>query len=189
LALLAVLAVLLYPAAITRRQSLPLPLVLPGAVFVLALLLSTTFSANPRLSIWGSYARQQGLITLVAYVALAATVATAARAWPQARRLLLVLVWASAPVVVYGLLQALHLDPVAWQSDGASPVLSTVGRSNFLGSYLVLVVPLTLVVTRLARRWLLYIPLVLAQLTVLGLTRARGAWLGLGVGLVAGGLA
>jgi hypothetical protein len=53
------------------------------------------------------------------------------------------LVWASAPVVLYGLLQALRLDPLAWQSDSSSPILSTVGRSNFLGTYLVLIIPLT----------------------------------------------
>ncbi len=78
-------------------------------------------------------------------------------------------------------MQALRLDPLAWQSDSSSPVLSTVGRSNFLGTYLVLIIPLTwgqLLVAR-ARAGLML--LCAGQLTCLALTHARGAWLGLAV--------
>jgi hypothetical protein len=66
------------------------------------------------------------------------------------------MVWGSAPVVAHGLVQAAGLDPLDWHTDAASPVLSTLGRANFLGSYLVLVLPLTLRQALLARRWSAY---------------------------------
>lgn len=91
-----------------------------------------------------------------------------------------VLVWGSLPVVAYGLLQALGLDPLAWRTDAASVVLSTVGRANFFGSYLVLVAPLTAAwALQGRRRWPAWL-LLTGQVLCLALTQARGAWLGAG---------
>ncbi len=95
------------------------------------------------------------------------------------------LVWGSAPVVLYGLVQALGVDPVPWQTDAASRVLSTVGRANFLGSYLVLVFPLTVVAAWLASRKWPYWLLLAGQLAVLGAAAARSAWAGAAVAGVA----
>jgi disulfide bond formation protein DsbB len=52
-----------------------MPCALPWLVrlamaFGLALLLATILSVNPRLSLWGSYQRQQGLLTLLAGLAM-----------------------------------------------------------------------------------------------------------------------
>ena len=106
-------------------------------------ILATVLSVNPRTSLWGSYERRQGLLTLGAYVALFLLTATGLRTRAQAERLLTAIVWGSAPVIVYALLQAAAVDPLMWRTDAASPVLSTIGRANFLGSYLVLALPLT----------------------------------------------
>lgn len=165
------------------------PLVWPALTFGLVLALATALSVNPRLGLWGSYERQQGLLTLAAYLALFLLTATRLRTRAQAERLWAVLVWGSAPVVAYGLVQAVGLDPLDWQTDAASSVLSTVGRANFLGSYLVLVVPLTLGrALGAGRRWP-YGPLLAAQLLTLACTQARGAWVGVGTALVLFGLA
>jgi O-antigen ligase/Tfp pilus assembly protein PilF len=145
---------------------------------------ATIFSLNPRASLWGSYERQQGWLTLGSYAALFLFTAANLRTRAQAQRLWSALVWGSAPIVVYGLLQAIGIDPFEWRTDAASPVLSTIGRANFLGSYLALVIPLTagrLLSTR--RRWPVVL-LLLAQLMCLALTQARGAWIGVGVGML-----
>lgn len=182
-ALAAVLFALLAPSASKRAGRTPLlwPLLAVGA----ATLLATLASINRGASLWGSFERQQGLLTVAAYLALAGVVGARLVAWPQARRLLRVLVGASAPVVIYALAQALGRDPVPWQTDAASPVISTIGRANFLGSYLVLLIPLTAVAARLAaRRWPYWL-LLAGQVIALAVTQARAAWLGAAVGISA----
>ena len=136
----------------------------------LVMALATVFSVNPRASLWGSYERQQGLLTLLAYLILFLLTAANLRTRAQVERLWMTLVWGSVPVVVYGLTQAAGLDPLAWQTDAASPVLSTIGRANFLGSYLVLVIPLTIGRAGLSgRRWPLVL-LLAGQILCLGFT-------------------
>ncbi len=165
------------------------PLLVPALLFGLALALSTLFSVAPGTSLWGSYDRQQGFLTLVAYLILFLLTAANLRSREQVERLWLALVWGSAPVVAYGLVQAAGLDPLDWRTDAASPILSTLGRANFVGSYLVLVVPLTAGRIFLARRRWPYLLLLGGQLACSALTQARAAWVGLAVVLVTGLLA
>ena len=165
------------------------PLLGPALAFGLAQALATALSVNPRASLWGSYERQQGLLTLGAYLALFLLTAANLRTRAQAERLWAALVWGSAPVVAYGLLQTVGLDPLNWRTDTASPVLSTVGRANFLGSYLVLLLPLTAGQALLARRQWPHLLLLAGQLICLALTQARGAWVGLGAAALVFGLA
>lgn len=164
-------------ALFPRGQRLP-PLLWPALVLGLITAAATLLSANPRASLWGSYERQQGWLTQCAYIALFCICATQLRTRAKCTRLWRALVWGSAPVVIYGLLQAAGLDPLAWQTDASSNVLASIGRANFLGSYLVLLLPLTAGRIPLARqRTPLYI-LLGAQALCLLLTQARGAWLG-----------
>jgi hypothetical protein len=107
-------------------------------LFGAALGLTTLFSVDPHTSLWGSYERQQGLLSYGAYLLLFLLTAAKLRSRAHVVRLLTALVWGSAPIVAYDLRQAAGLDPLGWQTDAASPVLSTLGRANFLGSYLVL---------------------------------------------------
>ena len=152
---------------------------------VLCLALATMLSTNQRLSMWGSYARQQGLLTWIGYVALFLLAASRLRTCVQLDRLWTCLVWGSAPVVAYGLLQAFGLDPVQWETDARSRVLSTLGRSNFLGSYLVLVAPLTVGRIVIGRRRRATLALLLGQLVCLILAQARAAWLSFAVASLA----
>jgi O-antigen ligase len=173
----------------TPRHWRTIPLLWPVLLFGLALVLATAFSVSPRASLWGSYERQQGLLALVAYLALFLLTAANLHTRAQVERLWAGLVWASVPVVAYGFVQAAGLDPLGWHTDAASPVLSTFGRANFLGSYLVLVIPLTVGRALLARRRWPYLFLLAGQLACLALAQARGAWVGLGVAVVTGLLA
>ena len=188
--LLRALVLLMALAALVRtiersERPRPPPLLWPVLGLGLSYALATALSVNPRASLWGSYERQQGLLTLLACLLLFGLTADGLRRRAQQRRLWAVLVWGSLPMVVYGLLQASGLDPLAWRTDAASGVLSTVGRANFFGSYLVLTVPLTAAwALQERRRWLAWL-LLASQLFCLALTQARGAWLGAGVaGLV-----
>ncbi len=161
-----------------RRRALCRP-TLAALPFALSLMLALTFSVDPRVSLWGAYERQQGLLTLLPYLFLFAFTAGLLETSAQWNRLVRALIWTSAPIVVYGLLQAAGLDPLHWQSDSASPVLSTLGRSNLLGSYLALVIPLTAAASIPRESRLAHLPLLAAQVLCLLLTRARAAYLGL----------
>ncbi|MGD2041614.1 MAG: tetratricopeptide repeat protein [Anaerolineae bacterium] len=156
-------------------------------VTMVSILLSTFFSTNSLLSAQGSYERMQGAITLLCYLALSLLVATCLRGPERPYRLLTAISWGSAPVVVYALLQLLGLDPLAWQVEG-SPVISFLGRSNFVGAYLVLALPVTIARARITQdrlwRWL-YSILIGAQGVCLIATMAQAAWLG---ALAAGGV-
>lgn len=169
-----------------RSPAIPRCLLWPALAFGGVAGLATAASVNPRVSLWGSYERQQGLITLGAYLGLFLFTAANLRSRAQVRRLLAAIAWGSAPVIVYGLLQAAGTDPMDWHTDAASPVLSTIGRANFLGSYLVLVVPLTAGLLFIARRRWPYALLIAGQVACLALTQARGAWIGLGAAAVVG---
>ncbi|MFZ1552945.1 MAG: hypothetical protein WAV53_16240, partial [Anaerolineae bacterium] len=160
------------------------PLLWPVVAFSLALVLATLQSTNLLVSLRGSYERQQGLLTQLAYPTLLLLTVPLLRTRQQMARLWEALVWTSAPVVAYGLLQALGVDPLGWQTDATSPVLSTLGRANFLGSYLVLMAPLTGGLLLINRRRSLLALLLLGQLTCLALTLARGAWIGLAAALL-----
>ncbi|MDX1613700.1 MAG: O-antigen ligase family protein [Candidatus Promineifilaceae bacterium] len=179
-------------AYLPRRVALRLwrerPLVAPLLALAGALVAATIFSIDSRLSLWGSYDRQFGLLTWLAPLLL--FLAGLMVLQPASRRRLLVraLLWGSVPVVTYGLIQGLGADPFAWASDGASAVLATMGRSNFLGAYLVMIIPLTVGQLGAATRRWPWMGLLVAQLLVLALTRARAAWLGLLAALLTFGL-
>lgn len=172
-----------------RAGALPRSLRWPPLALGLILVMATLFSVNPCLSLWGSYERQQGLLTLGAYLLLFFLTANGLQQRAQVERLWTVLVWGSAPVVGYAMLQAAGLDPLHWRTDAASALSSTIGRANFLGSYLVLVVPLTAARLSVARRRWSYGLLLAGQLACLALTQARGAWIGLGAAALVFGLA
>jgi hypothetical protein len=88
--------------------------------------------------------------------------------------------------VLIGLGQALGWDYSPFLSDARSQVRGTLGRANYLGAYLAMLLPLTLALGFLLRPGvgrLLVGTLVLGEAVVLVLTVSRAAWLGVGVAL------
>jgi len=144
-----------------------------------ALVASTLFSTNRLQSAQGSYERMQGALTTLCQLALFLMIVDRLRSPAQVERLLAAIAWGSAPVALYGLLQALKLDPLPWTVEG-SRVISTLGRSNFVGAYLVLVLPITLACLVQARDKVRahYTGLFVTQLACLAATMGRAAWLG-----------
>jgi O-antigen ligase len=175
---MAVLAYLERPTSVGRlkpRSPMSWAILTFGCLAITATLLSP----DPRTSLWGSLERQQGLITVLSYLGLYGLATHQLRTQRRVRTLWTALVWGSLPVVAYGLAQALGFRPLGWETDAASPVLSTLGRANFLGSYLVLVAPLTAALAFTGPRRAPTLLLFAAQVICLVLTLARGAWLGL----------
>ena len=163
------------------------PLIWPALALLGTTVLATFSSIAPRWSTWGSYERGQGLLTLLALVIYAYLVYRYRAVRPLNEWIPKATVLGSAVVVLYALAQALDADPFTWQVEpGSFPVFGTLGRSNYLASFLVMVIPLTvgwlLTCRERGKRWALS-GLLLAQGLALLLARSRGGWLALGAAI------
>lgn len=151
----------------------------------LVLLLSTFLSTDPYTAFFGSLDRASGALTQLSYLLLFATVATRISG-PTGRKLLNGAILTGVPICLLALAQAGGWQPLPVLSDARSPVTTTLGRANFTGAYLALLLPLILVAVQSAQiRWQRggYTALLLLQFTVIGLTQARAAWIAGVVGL------
>jgi len=162
------------------------PLAGPVALLALALVVTTATAANPTLSLWGSYDRGQGAVTLLTYLLLFLLGVDRFHSPAAARRMVAAMAAAGVPLVLLGFLQSLGWNPAGLVSDARSPVFATLGRANFLGAYLAMLAPPTLALALTsarspARR--IWYALFVGLLLVTALTLARGAWLATAVTL------
>jgi|GEM_PF-2548445 len=167
------------------------PVLQTTLLFLTVYLVATATSEVPRASIFGSYSRQQGFYTTVAYLILFGLISSGLRSPIQLDRLIDTLLLASWPVVLFAILQQIGLSPVSWETEDPSRAFSTLGNPIFLGAYLVMVIPLTALrgsqaMSRLRQSprpraalfYMAFIALLLAaQLIALTLTGSRGPWL------------
>lgn len=170
-----------------RRSEVGRATALWALLFAGAHLVATALSPEPWLSLWGPAHNPHGAFTTVCGVAFFLLLTDALRRGGRLDRLVTAMLLGSVPVAVYGLVQYFGQDPLPWITDAVSPVLSTMGRSNFLGAYLAMVVPFTLL--RLADRddlvnRLRYGVILALQVACIWLTLARAAWLALIAGCV-----
>ena len=178
------------------------PLMWPIFLMTAVYLSSTLSSVAPRISLWGSYTRLQGLFSTFSYMVFFFSILYFLRKQDQLNRLWNILILTSLPIAFYGLLQYTRLDPMPWAGERAqsvaSRVVSTMGNPIFLGAYLVFVIPMTLAkITEFCSRsrdgWGNKLPRFLLaaffsiilglQLFALLFTRSRGPWLGLMAGI------
>jgi tetratricopeptide (TPR) repeat protein len=192
----------------------PLRLAVIGALgFAAATALATAASVAPTVSLLGSWDREQGLATTLAWLALGVAAALAGRDPSRRRHLLVVWSLGSLPVCLYAFLQYAHLDPVVWLNQPRG-VSSTLGSSTALATYLAMVVPITVALAagaadadsnprpksrsgrrrRVGRmpelllgkhgRYAGWVAVVTAQLAALTMTEVRGGLLALAGGLL-----
>lgn len=167
------------------------PLLWPVLAVAAVQILATALAVDRNLSLWGNYERSQGILTLLSYLLLFLIVSARLRTLAQARRLVVAMAATGIPLAGIGLAQTLGWDPVGLISDARSLAYATLGRSNFLGAYLAMLLPLTLTLVLIAHRhWqrLAGIGLVAGQLIMIALTLARGAWLAAAVAVAVFGL-
>lgn len=158
------------------------PLSLPAITLASVYALASATSIEPTTSIWVSRHRALGTLMVLCYVIIFLIAAERLQSALQRRRLITAILLGSAPIAVYGILQQMGLDIWEWETDSVSRSLSTLGRSNYLGAYLVMVMPLTMAWLLLARWPAVQAAcsmLLLLQTVCLILTGARAAWLAL----------
>jgi len=123
------------------RKLLARPLVLPALLFIFTHVLSTITSVAPHLSFWGTYIRVYGTYNTLCYAILFFLIILNLRSARQLERLITVVLLASLPVALYGMLQHFGFDPIFPEYDFRSRVVSTIGNPIFLGAYLIMVIP------------------------------------------------
>ncbi len=181
-----------------------LPLVVPWALMVAVYVLTTLWSVAPGISFWGAYIRRQGTYTNLSYMLLFILIVLLLRSPEQVNRLVTVILLASLPAALYGVVQHFGLDPLPWGGDVQRRVSSVAGNPIFIAAYLIMVVPLTLarVIEHFGRLMkdpeegqpepnylppsLLagaYLFLLIVQLLTIVYSQSRGPFLGLGAGL------
>ncbi len=161
-------------------RSRRLPASICGALFalILAFLLSTLFSDSRFIALFGSLDRANGVLTQLSYLLLFVCVATQIND-QRSQRLLCVIVLTALPICLLGLAQGLGWQPLPLWSDARSPLVTTLGRANFTGAYLALLLPLTLTAMQVGRGWPRrgFAVLAVLELLVIALTQARAAWI------------
>lgn len=171
---------LLFPQRQSWRGMRIRPLRIPLLLLFLTVSVATLTATDRQLGLMGSYVRAQGALTLLSYPLLFVLVTTRLTTWQRAHRLSRAMIGASALIVILGLLQAIGVGLFGMMTDARSPMIATLGRANFVGSYLALILPLTLaeldIEARRLHRGALAI-LALGQVAVITLALARGAWL------------
>jgi len=156
---------------------------LPAFIFILILGISTVFSEVKWFSFWGSWERRMGYLAWLHFFLFSLILFLNLKNKKQIYRILISIIFSSILVVFYGLIQSQGLDIFGWTYDpfARGRIFSTIGQPNFLGSWLLLVLPIPLVF--LYRRdfkiKVLAIFLFLLLLYVLFLTKSRGAIVGL----------
>ena len=169
-----------------RRSGLKL--LIPASIFILVLGCSTFFSLRPEISFWGSYQRKFGyftwLLSFVFFLVLFFNLKTE----KQIKRIVWVIFFSAIAVILYGFLQILGLDPIAWLEPPllTKRVFSTIGQPNFLASWLLLVIPLIcwlfLKEKKFLTKSLIFLVFILSLICFL-LTGSRGGLVGLMAGI------
>jgi putative inorganic carbon (HCO3(-)) transporter len=152
-----------------------------GLILLVYVFNGVIFSIKPQLSFWGNYERQQGVYSLLYYWLFFILLISWLRNWRQVKSLLWAVVASSFFVCAYGIAQKFGLDPMAW-SKNEGRIFSSLGQPNFLGHYLVIIIPLTIysIFFVARKRWsrILLSLVVIMQGACLLYTLSRSAWLG-----------
>ena len=155
----------------------------PAFLFIFVLGISTIFSQVKWFSFWGSWERRMGYLAWLHFFIFSLVLFLNLKNKKQIYRILISIILSSILVVFYGLIQSQGLDIFNWTYDPftSGRIFSTIGQPNFLGSWLLLVLPIPLIF--LYRRNLkirvLSFSFFLILLYVLFLTKSRGAMVGL----------
>ena len=135
---------------------------IPTAIYAILIILSTVFSENPQIALRGFVARYEGMLALLCYLALMVITYNLVRHESQIKFLLGALLISASVIGIIGVFQFVGLDifrsgfgkrlilpEFAHQAADSlsfqfekSAVHSTFSNTNYIGSYIVLVIPI-----------------------------------------------
>ncbi len=119
------------------------PADIPLLLFLISQIISTVFSIDRHVSIWGYYSRfNGGLLSTISYILLYYAFVTN---FPKEKikTLLFFILGSGFLVSIYGILEHLGIDKDIWVQDVQNRVFSTLGQPNWLAAYLAVLIPIT----------------------------------------------
>lgn len=150
--------------------------------------LSLLWSVDAHWSFWGNFSRQislhNELFFVVALFLLAVNLFLSKNIKKAVERIFWTVTISSFLVSLYAICQYFGLDFLTWQEAALETkrAMSSLGQPNFLGSFLLLTIPLSFYLARYSKNIYgkIFLALVLlSQLLALLFSGSRGAWLGL----------
>lgn len=146
-------------------------------IYIVLLIISTIFSTNIIISLYGNVKREEGLFAIMSYVFL---FLVASRFYDFNKKHIIYLSISASIIAIYGILQYFGVYPIPRDINRINWVrhaFSTMGNPNFLGSYLVLILPIMSFMFLYTSKALYLLPTATIYLCLL-CTLTRGAWLG-----------
>lgn len=160
------------------------------AVVVLVVFLFSTllWSVDVYNSLFGSLSRQMGVLSYLFFILFSFLVAVYLSSnknkAQKIKNILVTISLSSFLVSVYAIFQYFGIDFLIWAEPAniTKRAMSSLGQPNFLGSFLVLIIPLSLYLFIIARSVFsksIYFLLLLLNLLALIFSASRGAWVAL----------
>lgn len=149
------------------------------------LLLVSVLSDFPLSSFWGSYNFQLGLYNYFYFILFFVFLSLTLESEARVKRVIYAIFYSSFLVCFYGIIQILKLDPIVWIDGGVQRIFSTLGQPNFLASYLLMTLPVSIyLIFEFRQRLLKYFSLlvVIMHLVCIYFTYSRAGQLGLILG-------
>jgi len=147
--------------------------------FLLSWIISTFMSTNFYLSFFGSYMRQMGFLTYFFYFAIFFMLFDVIQTPKEQKYFYWAMIFSTTIVVIVGLLQFFRAMPWFERVRAESRIISTLGHADFLGHFLVIVMPIILSFIYYFEKNKIKIPLLIlffaSFLTLLG-SYTRGSW-------------
>lgn len=151
--------------------------------YLILVIISTFFSIEPTRSLWGIFRREEGLFAIMTYIFI---FIVASNFYTFSNNHVKFILLSASVVASYGIFQYFGYDPIPrdfirmnWQGRS----FSTLGNPNFLGTYLTLMLPISVYayvysrkIEYLASSSIIYLALLC--------TMTRGAWIGAFVGII-----
>jgi len=157
-------------------------------LFIIFITASVFYSIDPEISYFGLYNRFQGAASFIFYILFFILILLNFRETRETKIVVITAVLSSFFASLYGLVQISGFDFVSWSEPAiiTGRVTSTLGQPNFLASYLLLTIPLSLYLFFCAKKSLAkfaWLVVFIFQALCLFFTYSRAGWLGFVFGL------
>ncbi len=190
---LLLLSIILYVAKVFLegkvRTKINFGLFLFVAFAITSFFVSSYYSIHPKLSFWGSYARQQGFYSLISYVLFFCLLILCFDNFKKIKKAIIAVIASSTIACIYGIIQYFYLDPLNWKEATifTNRIFSSLGQPNFFGHFLLLTIPLSIYSLFCLSKKFIYklflLLIIFGQLACLIFTYSRSALLGFVAGL------
>lgn len=174
---------------VSRKElNLP-PKVISASVFLFLIswIISTIFSTNFYLSFFGSYMRQMGFLTYFFYFVIFFLLYDVVENYTELKYFYWTVFITTVIVDFFGILQLYRLMPWYERVRTESRIIATLGHADFLGHFLVMVMPIILsfiyYVKNNVLKVFLYVLFLASFLVLLG-SYTRGSWVAFLAGII-----